>query len=165
MKVLFKIQKENCAKRKRNKYEEKSSKLNSNSRDENIAIWVNLILSVFQVLMIKKQKMDETQSWPPRNFKLSKVNQTQTIKPHICDKDCEKVTRLRGVKTEKDGQSLPKGSSKACGECWAGTLQAEGESKNNPGSGNCVNKWKCAEYRGLEGEEDCQEAEMKVSAR
>lgn len=87
--------------------------------------------------------MDQTQSWLTRNFKLSKVN--QTIKPNICDKDCEKVTRLRGVKKEKDGQSLPKGSSKACGECWAGTLQAEGESKNNPGSGNCVNKWECAE--------------------
>jgi len=38
MKVLFKIQKENSEKRKRNKCEEKSSKLKSNSRDENIAI-------------------------------------------------------------------------------------------------------------------------------
>ena len=55
MKVLFKIQKEDSEKRKRNKCEEKSSKLNSNSRDENIAIWVNLILAVFQVLMIKKK--------------------------------------------------------------------------------------------------------------
>lgn len=63
----------------------------------------------------KKKKMDQTQSWLTRNFKLSKVN--QTIKPNICDKDCEKVTRLRGVKKEKDGQSLLKGSSKACGEC------------------------------------------------
>ena len=56
MKVLFKIQKENSEERKRNKCEEKSSKLKSNSRDENIAIWGNLILSVFQVLMIKKKK-------------------------------------------------------------------------------------------------------------
>ena len=96
MKVLFKIRKENSEKRKRNKCEEKSSKPNSNSRNETIAIWVNLILSVFQVVMIKNIYiyMDETQSWPTRNFKLSKVNQIQTIKPNICDKDCEKVTRL-----------------------------------------------------------------------
>ena len=60
MKVLFKIQKEDSEKRKRNKCEEKSSKLNSNSRDENIAIWVNLILAVFQALMIKKKKKDQT---------------------------------------------------------------------------------------------------------
>lgn len=59
--------------------------------------------------MIKKQKMDETQSWPPRNFKLSKVNQTQTIKPHICDKDCEKVTRLLGSKKKKMARASQRG--------------------------------------------------------
>ena len=94
-KCFLKFKKENSEKRKRNKCEEKSSKLNSNSRNETIAIWVNLILSVFKVVMIKKYiYMDETQSWPTRNFKLSKVNQIQTIKPNICNKDCEKVTRL-----------------------------------------------------------------------
>ena len=59
--------------------------------------------------MIKKQKMDETQSWPPRNFKLSKVNQTQTIKPNICDKDCEKVTRLLGSKKKKMARASQRG--------------------------------------------------------
>ena len=107
MKVLFKIQKENSEKRKRNKCEEKSSKLKSNSRDENIAIWGNLILSVFQVLMIKKKKWIKYSPGPQETSSL--VRWIKLLSPTFVIKTVKKSPGYVGSKKKKMARASQRG--------------------------------------------------------